>query len=166
MSATRAALLMACAISVSLGCGAEETAEPVDSSARDFEDQECAACGMIVREQPSPRGQQVHRDGTRVYACSIADLHAYAAAPSSHGEAIATYVEVLPVDADPAASSTEARPWVPAEDASFVLGVERNNVMGRPVLAYATRADAESAAERLGGRVVDYAGLQRALDAN
>ena len=25
----------------------------------------CAACGMVMREQPATRGQVIHRDGTR-----------------------------------------------------------------------------------------------------
>ncbi|HHH27064.1 MAG TPA: hypothetical protein ENK57_01775 [Polyangiaceae bacterium] len=148
-----------------LGCGSGATeSTEVDTSAHDFDGDECAACGMIVSEQPSPRGQVIHRDGTRAYACALADMHTYASAPSGHGQVIASYVEVLPPDADPADSSTAPERWVPAEEAFYVLGVVRNNVMGQPVLSYATRADAEQAAERFGGHVVDYAGLQDALD--
>jgi len=58
---------------------------------------------------------------------------------------------VLPPDVDPAVHDTSEARWVEVERAGFVLGVERNMVMGTPVLSFANEADARAAAERLHG---------------
>ena len=60
------ALFVLCA-----ACSRGGASSAVERAAKDFDGDECAACGMIVREQPSPRAQAVHRDGERVYFCSI-----------------------------------------------------------------------------------------------
>lgn len=114
---------------------------------------ECAACGMVVREQPAPRGQAVHRDGTRVHLCSIGDMVHYLQSPSPHGKPSALFVEALEPSFDPASIDTAPRQWVSAETASYVVGIERKRVMGRAVLAYAERSHAEAAAKKSGGRV-------------
>ena len=88
---------------------------------------------MIVREQPSPRAQLVHADGTRVYFCAVADLLTYLQAPSPHGAAEAIFVEANDAGAeDPVAHDTARRPWIPAADARFVAGIQRPRVMGEP----------------------------------
>ncbi len=122
---------------------------------------ECAACGMVVREQPAPRGQVVHRDGTRVHLCSIGDMVHYLQTPSPHGKPAKIHVEALPVDFDPTGTDTNERPWVDAEKASYVVGVERKRVMGRAVLAYAERAQAEAAAKRLSGQLKTWEELPK-----
>jgi len=143
-------------------CTSESGGSPANLAARDFDGEDCAACGMIVREQTSPRGQVVHRDGARVYFCAIADMLAYLAAPSPHGEPAAIHVEALDPDvADPLALDTAKRPWVRAESASYVTGITRARVMGEPVLVYARRADADRIATRLGAQVKDWAALKR-----
>lgn len=156
---------LSCTIACAAACGGEDEAVTVDPSAHAFDDDECAACGMIVREQPSPRGQVVHRDGERAFFCSIADMHSYLEAPSPHGAVVATHVEVLAVDDDPAARSTAPERWVNAEEAAYVLGVPRRMIMGEPVLVYASHEDAERAAERLGGRTMNWTTLRSDLRA-
>lgn len=120
---------------------------------------ECAVCGMVVREQPAPRAQVVHRDGERAHLCSIGDLRAYLAAPSPHGRTTAVWVEALPTGLAPADIGTALRPWQPAELAHYVLGVPRSGVMGEPVLSYGNSWEAEEEATRLSGRVVPWAEL-------
>jgi nitrous oxide reductase accessory protein NosL len=118
---------------------------------------ECASCGMLVREQPSPRGQLVHRDGTRAHFCSIADMLTYLKAPSPHGRAKAVFVEAMPPDVEqPLAHDTAPRPWIRAEKATFVTGFERKRIMGKPYLVYDERDSAARIAESLGARVVDW----------
>lgn len=126
-------------------------------------DHECGACGMIVREEPSPRAQLVHRDGTHVWFCSIADVVAYMGAPSPHGRIQALWVETLDVAVEPSANGVAARPWMRAEEATFVLGVPRERVMGQAVLTFASATDASSAAARLGGSVVAWSDVVVAL---
>lgn len=129
----------------------------VDRNAAKLEHEfECASCGMIAAEQPAPRGQLVHHDGTREFFCSIADLLTYLQAPSPHGSVISTYVEAMDPNADPRQLTFDARPWIDATKASYVVGIHRERIMGKPVLSYANRADAEAIAKKYGGRVESW----------
>jgi len=122
---------------------------------------ECAACGMVVREQPAPRAQLIHRDGTREHLCSIDDLVQYLQAPSRHGRATSIWVEALEVDFNPAAADIKERPWIPAEGATYVVGVQREHVMGNAVLPYDTRERAQAAATKHGGALKTWPELEK-----
>jgi len=156
---------MACsALFLFAACGSQETEQaPVNTESAPIAEHECATCGMILREQPAPRAELVHRDGTRAFFCSIADLVTYLEAPSPHGHPVAIYVEVMPDDASPDDLSSDIRPLRPAEQVSFVYGGLRRPVMGEPVLTFATGAAAQRAAERLHARVADFEGVKAAL---
>lgn len=119
----------------------------------------CDVCGMMVREQPAPRGQLAYRDGTHAHACAVGDLRALVETPSPHGAVTDVWVETLPGDFDPSAPAGAPLPWMPAADAWFVVGLERPGTMGRPALSFATSTAAEQAAQRLGGRVVRWTAL-------
>jgi nitrous oxide reductase accessory protein NosL len=125
-------------------------------------DQEDAVCGMLVREQSAPRGQVVHHDGTRFFFCSLGDMLVHLGGPSPHGRPEAVYVEVMEPEEDPMQSHTGEHPWLPAEDAIYAVGVERQRIMGEPVLAYANREHAERAIEgRRDALLLDMAGLRK-----
>jgi copper chaperone NosL len=133
------------------------SAEPIGGA-------ECAACGMVVREQPAPRGQLVFHDGTRAFACSAADLIQVLAAPSPHGKPTRVFIEVLDPDVPPAqVKSTTPTRWANAFEAHYVVGVARPGVMGPPVLAYASKNEADRAAAAFGGRAVGWDELERQL---
>jgi len=158
----RRACLLGTLFLIALACGDDGSGSAHrERAAVDFDGEECAACGMIVREQPSPRAQLVHADGTRLYFCAIADMLTYLQAPSPHGAATAIHVEANdPAAGDPVAHDTGPRPWVAAASARFVVGIRRERVMGQPVLAYEDDGDAGRIARRLGGEVTDWEGLQ------
>jgi len=141
----------------------EGSAPAAQASAAAFGGAECGACGMVVREQPAPRGQLVYHDGTRVFFCSLGDLVQYMQSPSPHGSVEQVYVEVLDPKADPHQPSTAPRPWEDADRAAFVLGVKRGHVMGEPVLAYASKSAAEAVAKRYGGRLVTWSAVRKEL---
>lgn len=122
---------------------------------------ECAACGMVVREQPAPRGQVVHRDGTRVFLCSIGDLVQYLQSPSPHGSATDVFVEALGADDDPTAVDSRERSFIRADSASYVVGIKRPNVMGRPVLVYESEVSAAKARALPGAQPMTWAEVQR-----
>ncbi|MCB9556605.1 MAG: nitrous oxide reductase accessory protein NosL [Deltaproteobacteria bacterium] len=124
---------------------------------------ECAACSMVVREQPAPRAQLVHRDGTRQFFCSIGDLAQYLRAPSKHGPVEAVFVEALDSAADPKKTTRTLHPWIAAKDASYVVGVDRPGIMGKPVLVYRREADAKRVADAHGAKLLVYDKLSRAL---
>lgn len=135
-----------------------------------LDDQEDAVCGMLVREQSAPRAQIVHRDGSRLFFCSLGDMLVYLSAPSPHGRAEAIFVEVLEPAEDPLQSHAGVHPWLAAEDAAYVVGIERPGIMGEPVLAYADRSQAERAMRgHDGARMLDIAELRdwwQALEAS
>lgn len=150
------ALWMAAALTLAACSGTGATTATVDIAPQALEGQECAVCGMTVRDQPSPRGQVLHKDGTHLHFCSLGDLRAHLEAPSPHGRVLGTWVEALPADYDPGAHDTALQPVIPAERASYVVGFERPRVMGRPTLAFEDPTAAAAAAQRVGGHVVDW----------
>ena len=130
-------------------------------------DQDDEVCGMLVREQSAPRGQIAHNDGSRFFFCSIGDMLVHLGAPSSHGRPNAIFVEVMEPREDPSQPHTGIHPWVPAEDAFYVVGIERPGIMGEPVLAYASRSDAEAViARHAGTQILDGVGLREWWDAH
>jgi nitrous oxide reductase accessory protein NosL len=162
MSARVAARASAMFVALAMiSCGSPDDAQLEQShEAAAIHDQEDAVCGMLVRAQSAPRGQVVHRDGSRFFFCSLGDLLVHLAAPSPHGRAEATFVEVMELGEDPAESHTGAHRWVSAEAAIYVIGIDRPGIMGEPVLAYATPSEAESAMLTYGGmQSLDLTGL-------
>ena len=147
---------------VLLGCSPSDSDDTGNAQqAIALADQEDEVCGMLVREQSAPRGQVVHRDGSHFFFCSLGDLLVHLGAPSPHGRAVATFVEVMAPGEDPMQAHTDEHPWAPAEDAIYVVGVERPGIMGEPALAYADRRDAELVIRgHPGARIVDLAGLR------
>ncbi len=141
-----------------LGCdgGGDGGEESSGAEAEPIALAECTACGMVVREQPAPRGQVVHRDGTREFFCAMSDLLYYIETPSPHGRITDVFVEVLPEETDPLESDSREQPWVRAEDARYIVGVERTGIMGPPVLAYLPEVDVEALAADFGGEVVEW----------
>jgi nitrous oxide reductase accessory protein NosL len=144
------------------GCGPSDDGDARHlHQAAALADQEDEVCGMLVRAQSAPRGQVVHRDGSRFFFCSLGDLLVHLGAPSPHGRTVAVFVEVMNPDENPMASHLDQHPWVLAEDAFYVIGIERQGIMGEPVLAYAERGAAESAAQgHTDARVLDLGGLR------
>lgn len=138
-----------------LGCG-QPAATPVAVEPEPIGLAECAVCGMVVGEQPSPRGQLHYRDGTVAHVCSIEELRAQAAAPTGRGKPVSLFVEALPASFDWAVPSTDALPWIAAEDAWFVFGASRPLVMGVPVLTYPDEASASRAAQGVGTKPVRW----------
>ncbi len=139
-------------------CGkGDPTTAPVVVAPEPITDKMCGACGMVVAEQPSPRGQVVYRDGFHAHACSLGDLALLAAAPSPHGKPVAVFVEPQDALADAAALDLAAQPQAPSTSLHFVAGVARPGIMGPPLLAFRDAARAAAEADRRGGRVVDWA---------
>ncbi len=155
-------LALVCGVAFLLACGASERqAREVAPEPEALADQEGAVCGMLVRDQSAPRAQVVHRDGSRFFFCSLSDLMAYRSSPSPHGRVVEVFVEVMEPEEEPALPHTGPHSWVAASEAFYVVGVERTGIMGRPVLAYADAAAADTVASRYpGARVVAFRGLE------
>jgi nitrous oxide reductase accessory protein NosL len=149
-------LLSIVALLVPAACSSKKADEAAASThaAAAIGPAECAACGMVVREQPSPRAQAVHRDGTRAFLCSVDELRHYQMAPSPHGAVTASWVETVDPALNPAETPVETRPWSDAKAMSYVVGVTRPRVMGPPALAFETRAQAQAFAKKHGPSAV------------
>lgn len=146
---------------IAAGCSdraAESTATPTPEEPGTAT---CALCAMVVREQPAPRAQVLHRDGFRAFLCSVAELPYYVAAPSPHGKPRILWVEALRPEEGASATSTEPHPWIAAETARFVVGGPARPVMGESILVYDTPEAAATAARECGGRVLDWPALRR-----
>ena len=125
-------LLVAALASSALGCDSSKGGGAVEAAvtAAPLTVEECSACGMVVAEQPAPRVQVVHRDGERMFLCSVGDSVHHLADGSRHGAAKGVFVEVLDPAADPTVTDPTKRPWRDATKSSFVVGVKRQGVMG------------------------------------
>ena len=144
---------------VSLGlaaCGGNSQEEEVVLSAVDPDVETCAMCGMVVREQPVPRAQIIHRDGSRMHLCAVSELSTYLAAPSPHGKVEAVFVETLRPEDGPETTVTDPRPWAPAQEVTFVVGCPDRPVMGESILAFARAEDARTLAEGCEGRTLTW----------
>jgi thiamine biosynthesis lipoprotein len=115
---------------------------------------------MLVRGQSAPRAQVIHRDGEHAFICSIGDLLAYLEVPSPHGAPEQVFVEIMEPTEDPLESHTAPHPWIPAEEAVYLVGIARRGIMGPPVLVYRTRADAEQVAAGSSATILDFDGLR------
>ena len=135
-------------------------------SAAGIDVDECHSCGMVVRDQPAPRGQVIHRDGTRAFFCSISDLLLYMETPSPHGKIQQSFVEVMDRAANPNVLDNGELDWLPTETAGYVLGFPRKGIMGLPVLVFENDQIAKEAAETHGGEAMSFAQLQKKIIAN
>ena len=158
------ALLLALACLGLSACQPDEgpSQQGVDLSATNADTETCTACGMVIREQPAPRGQLIRRDGTREFLCSIDDLVQYLEVPSPNGKPAKVFAEVMPDDHDQSDMSTAAQAWGEVADVYFVIGLDRGAVMGGPALTYQTQEAAEQAAKKFGGKVVTFEQLREA----
>jgi copper chaperone NosL len=139
------------------GCGRTDAVTGAASLApTELAGHECVVCGMVVSEQPAPRGQVVHRDGEHLFTCSLGDLRAYLQTPTARGEATGVWVEALPAGHDPLGRSPAKQPWVAAAQAHYVVGLDLPGIMGHPVLSFGAAATAEGALALPGARRVTW----------
>jgi copper chaperone NosL len=157
--------LMICSFSlVFTACSSEGKVKPNPSVfSKKLENEECALCGMLVKEQPAPRGQVVHRDGHRSYLCSVGDLAAYIQMPSPHGSVQQAYVEASSSPTNLTSDHFQEWDWLPVEKAHYVANVPRRRVMGKPMLSFESDKMAKEAARLHRGLVLDWKGTVKHL---
>ena len=145
------------------GCpsGERESDAARSEGARSLAGTEGAVCGMVVSEQPAPRAQVLHRDGTRLFLCGIADLLMHLDAPSPHGAPVEIYVEAMGADEDPREIHYGEHEWIPAEKAIYRIGDERPQlIMGEPVMTYRDRPTAAGAIAHGPIEILDFSELR------
>ena len=146
---------------VALGCATADNAGPIHLEPEPIGLAECAVCGMVVGEQPSPRGQLVYRDGSHAHVCSIEETRALISERGPRGAPVGLWVEDLPPEFDWAAMDTGPSDWIAAKEAYFVFGADRPLVMGVPVLTFGDRDEADRVADSLGTRAVSWSEVLR-----
>lgn len=151
-------ILILCCVIALVSCRQEQTASQEQQKLvpENADTETCAACGMVVREQPAPRGQVIRRDGSREFLCSIDDLVHYLEVPSPKGKPAAIYVEVMPEEHQPLDLDTTWRVWSKTNDLFFVTGIKRGAVMGDPALTYKTKITAEKIAGKFAGKMMTF----------
>ncbi len=143
-----------------LGCGGSAKTVDADLTSHETHGDECAVCGMVVDEQPAPRGQVVFRDGTHKFTCSLGDLRAYVQAPNPLGDPARIYVEDVGENFDIKSSAAVAKPWIDAGEASYVVGIQRAGIMGEPAVSFRSAREAAAFAESSGGRLVSWSAMK------
>ena len=162
MRSVRFILAASLAVIPLLACSRAPVVDATAAAPESLAGHECAVCGMVVDEQPAPRGQVLHRGGERAFLCSLGDLRAYVQAPNPLGAPSATWVEALGADWTPDSRDASQKGWVPAGDAAYVVGFERPGVMGQPVASFGRAPDARAVAEAEGRRTVTWRQLEAA----
>jgi nitrous oxide reductase accessory protein NosL len=116
---------------------------------------ECFDCGMLVSEDRCSTALLVEVDGRREYR--FFDDLGCMLDHEREGLDGAVVVERFVHDFD-------AKAWIPAEDAVFVLGEPKSvkTPMGSGMIAFASREAAEDARRRLGGEVLRFTALVEA----
>lgn len=157
------AVIALMALVVLAGCWSDEdeAQRATNSGAGSIADAEGAVCGMVIKDQPAPRAQVVHRDGTRLFLCGIADLMVHLEAPSPHGSPVAIFVEAMEAHEDPREIHLGDHEWIHAQDAIFRIGDQRPAmIMGRPAMVYRDRSTAEKALQHGPVEILDFEEFQ------
>jgi len=146
-------------------CHRENPASDADAGLqpKNADTETCAACGMVIREQPAPRGQVIHRNGDRRFLCSIDDLLQYLEVPSPSGKPARIYSEVMPEAHALEDMDTSFQSWEEAAALFYVTGIDRQGVMGAPVMSYQSKEAADKAAENFGGKVLTFEQLRKQI---
>lgn len=115
---------------------------------------ECHLCGMIIDEQPGPKGELYVRGDTAARKfCSVAEMFTFLLQPEHRERIGAAYVH------DVAAGSWAAPnddAFVPAREAWYVLGHHQASSMGHALASFRQRTDAEAFVEAHGGRLLSF----------
>lgn len=116
---------------------------------------ECRECGMIISEDRHACAMLVESSGYREHILfdDIGCMLDLERAGTDKRTIIERHVHDF-----------VSKSWVSAEKASFLFADPgaAPTPMGSGIIAYASRVEAEAAAKKLGGVVLDYAGLQDA----
>ncbi len=109
----------------------------------------CAVDGMLLMEQPGPKGQLLLSDGERLFYCDVRELfEALHDADLSH-RILAAYAQ--PMDGRPWGSHADG--WADARELTYVMGSERWGAMGPTLVPFRSVAAAHRFRDTHGGAV-------------
>ena len=119
--------------------------------------EECAVCGMIIKNFPGPKGEAYVRGAELpLKFCSTRDLFAYTTQPEAESVLEAVFVHDMASTPweDP---TTDA--FVNGHDAWYVADQPLKGAMGPTLASFKERKDAIDFAERHGGRILTAADI-------
>lgn len=151
----RPLLLLLFALLPLAGCERAAGPEPLSHAPVAIEDHdECAVCGMSIRNHPGPKGQ-LFLVGSPQPAkfCSTVDLFIYALQPEYQDRIAQAYVHDM-------AATDWAQPddaaFTPAQEAWYVIGHGKTGAMGPTLASFRDSAAAQSFIDEHGGRMLPY----------
>jgi copper chaperone NosL len=139
-----------------MACGDRDTAAIACTPIRLTDDHDCHLCGMTIVRYPGPKGQACLRDGRILTFCSVHDLLAWAWQPESAPAIASLHVHDL---SRTSWESPSDEAYTDAHAAVYVVGHDQQGAMGHSPAPFSGESDARAFAERHGGHLVAFAGL-------
>lgn len=144
------------------GCGGDEESAAVVQRAVAIEHgDECHLCGMVISEQPGPKGELYERGASAPRKfCSTRDLFAYLLDPERSHRIETVYVHdmaVTPWD------HPDDETFIDAREAWFVAGSDRPGSMGATLGSFSRRDHAQAFVDTYGGRLYRFEEIDLAL---
>ncbi|MBY5991357.1 nitrous oxide reductase accessory protein NosL [Ferrimonas balearica] len=134
------------------GCS-EAPAHNVSPIAQIEQQDRCHLCGMVVIQQPGPKGTADLATEQRLKFCSTRDLFEFALQPDNRRQVVQLLVHDM-------GSSDWFRPddeqFVDAESAWYVYGSNRKAAMGPALATFAHQKAAQAFADQYGGRLFQF----------
>ena len=149
-------------------CG-KQTAEPETRQpvTRIEHGDECRLCGMIISNFPGPKGQLYERGyATSMKFCSTRDMFAYWLDPEHKHNIQNAYVQdmtVVPWESASIGRAIDARHYIKARTALYVVGHSRRGAQGPTLASFATKGAVDSFIASYGGQLRSFEQLDMDL---
>ena len=129
--------------------------------------EECHLCGMIITNYPGPKGQLYERGQTKnLRFCSTRDMFAYWLDPEHKHNIQNAYVQdmtVVPWESASIGRAIDARHYIEARTALYVVGHSRRGAQGPTLASFATKGAVDSFIASYGGQLRSFEQLDMDL---
>jgi len=136
------------------GCGKEivqvAATEPGNDTA-------CALDGMVLKDFPGPKAQIHYKEGAPDFFCDVTELFAILHSPEKKRPVAGLFVQDM-------GKANWERPeghWIDAKAAFYVVGSKKPGSMGPTYGTFSTVQDAETFAQKEGGKVLRFEQITR-----
>lgn len=137
-----------------VSCAPEVTESQLQQAVAIESSDQCHLCGMMILEQPGPKGEMFSKNDPQVKKfCSARELFAFYLQPENQHRMEALYVHdmaVTPWDAP------DDDAFIDARTAHYVYGSEKQASMGLSLASFSDRAAAQAFVERYGGELLSF----------
>lgn len=115
-------------------------------------DTACSLDGMVLADYPGPKAQVLYAEGAPDFFCDLMELFGTLLAPEQKRQVAGMFVQ----DMGQAAWEHPSGHWIDAKTALYVVDSKKTGSMGPTFGSFATMQDAESFAEKEGGKIVRF----------